>query len=279
MTGSTGDQGDPLARIADALERLAQVAPTQADWISHPAYVWHAGQLRYVEKIDALPLDRLKGIERQKHAVVENVARHAAGAAAHDMLLWGARGMGKSALLRAAVAGVQEGSSDRLALVQLDLDSLTALPDLFDAIGTIDRRFILYLDDLAFDHGDDGKLRHLRSALEGSLAPRPANVRLAVTSNHRAILARDENDQQGPLHERDRMDDTLALADRFGLRLGFHPCDKDTYLAIVSAHADPLGLRFDPAEALEWSRTRGPLSGRSAYQFVVELAGRSGKAV
>ena len=273
------DQGDPLARIAEALERIAPGAPADFDWTGHPAYFWHAGRLRSVEQIDALPLERLKGIDRQKQAVRENVARHASGAASHDMLLWGARGMGKSALLRAAVVDEQCANPGSLALIQLDVGSLAALPELFEAIGSVDRRFLLYLDDLAFDHGDDAVLRHLRSALEGSLAPRPTNVRLAVTSNHRAILARDETDQAGPLHARDRMDDTLALADRFGLRLGFQPCSQDDYLDIVAAHAEPLDLAFSAEEALEWSRARGPLSGRSAWQFVTELAGRAGKSI
>ncbi len=273
------DQGDPLARIAAALERIAPGAPSKREWARHPAYFWHAGEVRSVDAIDALPLERLKGIEKQKAAVAENIARHAAGAASHDMLLWGARGMGKSALLRAVVAVEQARDPARLALIQLDSSSLAALPELFAALGTLDRRFILYLDDLAFDHGDDAMLRHVRSALEGSLSPRPANIRLAVTSNHRAILARDEGDQSGPLHERDRMDDTLALADRFGLRLGFHPCSQTDYLAIVAAHAEPRGLEWSEEEALEWSRARGPLSGRSAWQFVVEIAGRAGKAL
>lgn len=273
------DQGDPLARIADALERLAPCVPAEIDWTRHPAYFWHGGQVRQVDTLDALPLNRLKGIDRQKQAVVENIARHANGAAAHDMLLWGARGMGKSALLRAAVADSQAADPGRLALIQLELASLSALPDLFAALEPLDRRFVLYLDDLAFDHSDDAMLRHLRSALEGSLAPRPANIRLAVTSNHRAILARDEGDQAGPLHERDRLDDTLALADRFGLRLGFHPCDKADYLSIAAAHAEAFGLEYSEDEALTWSRARGPLSGRSAWQFVVELAGRAGKAI
>ena len=184
------DQGDPLARIAAALERMAPGPPAYFDWTAHPAYFWHAGEVHAVAQVDALPLDRLKGIDRQKQVVCENVARHAAGAASHDMLLWGARGMGKSALLRAAVVEEQRSNQASLALIQLDLGSLAALPELFEAIGSVDRRFLLYLDDLAFDHGDDAVLRHLRSALEGSLAPRPANVRLAVTSNHRAILAR-----------------------------------------------------------------------------------------
>ncbi len=273
------DQGDPLARIAAALERIAPGAPADRSWLSHPAYFWHSGEVRPVEQIDALPLDRLKGIDRQKQAVVENIARHAEGAAAHDMLLWGARGMGKSALLRAAVASEQAKDPNRLALIQLDSASLPALPELFAMLAAAQRRFLLYLDDLAFDYGDDALLRHLRSALEGSLAPRPSNIRLAVTSNHRAILSRDESDQSGPLHERDRMDDTLALADRFGLRLGFHPCNQEEFLAIVAAHARPRGLAWNDEEALAWSRARGPLSGRSAWQFVVELAGRAGKPV
>ena len=273
------DQGDPLARIADALERLAPCVPAAIDWTSHPAYVWHGGQVRPVAEIEAIPLDRLKGIDWQKQAVTRNVARIAAGHAAHDMLLWGARGMGKSALLRSAVVAEQASGPERLALIQLDAESLAALPDLFDILSALERNFLLYLDDLAFDQGDNRSLRHLRSALEGSLAPRPANVRLAVTSNHRAILVREQDDQASPLHERDRMDDTLALADRFGLKLGFHPCDKDDYLAIVAAHADAHGLDWDEGEALEWSRSRGPLSGRSAWQFVVEIAGRAGKSI
>lgn len=273
------DQPDPLARIAAALERISPKSPQAVDWAAHPAYLWHNGNVRMVEQLDALPLERLKGIERQKQAMVENVERHARGHAAHDMLLWGARGMGKSALLRASIAAAQAKHPGRLALVELDLASLATLPDLFTTIGEFDRNFVLFLDDLAFDHSNDGTLRHLRSALEGSLAPRPANVRLAVTSNHRAILARDEHDQQGPLHDRDWMDDSLALADRFGLRLGFHPCSQDDYLAIVAAHAGPRGLSWDDSEALTWSRERGPLSGRSAWQFVVELAGRAGKRI
>ena len=148
------DQGDPLARIADALERLAPCVPAAIDWTSHPAYVWHGGQVRQVAAIEAVPLDRLKGIDRQKQAVTQNVARIAAGHAAHDMLLWGARGMGKSALLRAAVVAEQASGPQRLALIQLDAESLAALPDLFDILSALERNFLLYLDDLAFDRGN-----------------------------------------------------------------------------------------------------------------------------
>ena len=279
MSHGLTDQGDPFARIADALERLAPAAPEQTDWLAHPGYVWEARRIRTVPRVDALPLERLKGIDRHKEAVRENVRRLSAGHAAHDMLLWGARGMGKSALLRACVADEQADRPGQLGLIELDPTSLAALPELFDAIGAVDRRFVLFLDDLAFDHSADRVVRHLRSALEGSMAPRPANVRLAVTSNHRAILARAAQDQADPLQERDWMDDSQALADRFGLRLGFHPCSQEDFLAMVGAHAAPLGLDWNPAEALAWSRERGPLSGRSAWQFVVELAGRAGRAL
>lgn len=273
------DQGDPLARIANALEQMAPARQRAVDWASHPGYAWHQGRVRPVAQLDALPLDRLKGIDRQKQAMAENIRRHAQTHAAHDMLLWGARGTGKSALLRAAVAAAAAEFPGTIALIQIDSASLVELPDLFAAIAQIPRQFVVYLDDLAFDHADDAMLRDLRSALDGGLAPRPGNIRLAVTSNHRSILARGDQDQAGPLNQRDWMDDSLALADRFGLRLGFHPCDQDDYLAIVAAHATAHGLNFDRAAAIEWAAQRGQRSGRTAWQFVVELAGQAGKAI
>ena len=268
---------DTLERIASALERLSPATPRQVDWLSHPGYICSGRSVRTLEKLDALPLDRLRGIDRQKEALGSNVARHAAGHAAHDVLLWGARGMGKSALLRACVAAEQARSLARIALVELDPANIDALPDLLETLGPLDRSFILFLDDLVFDHGAVSVMRHLRSALEGSLAPRPANVRLAVTSNHRAILARTASDQPTPLHERDALDDTMALADRFGMRLGFHPCSKDEFLDMIAAHAAPRDLTFEAEDALSWSRARGPMSGRIAWQYVVELAGRAGE--
>lgn len=271
------DQGEPLARIAAALEKIAPPDLRDTDWCAHAGYNWHHRRVRHVPQLDALPLDRLKGIDRQKQSLSENIRRHAQGFAAHDMLLWGTRGTGKSALLRASVAAAAEEFPGTIALIQIDSASLSELPDLFASIAQTSRQFVVYLDDLAFDHADDAMLRDLRSALEGGLAPRPANIRLAVTSNHRAILARDDHDQAGPLNQRDWMDDSLALADRFGLRLGFHPCDQDDYLAIVAAHAAAHGLSFDRRDAIEWAAQRGQRSGRSAWQFVVELAGRAGK--
>ena len=269
---------DDLARIAAALERLAPAAPAATDWTAAPAYVWDGRSARPVERIEAPALDQLKGIDRQKALVIENVARLARGAAAHDMLLWGARGMGKSALLRASVMAAQADDPQRLALVQVGTDALASLPALFAVLGEVERNFLVYLDDLGFGEGD-ASARHLRSWLEGGVEARPANVRLAVTSNRRAILPRHGAEQDDPLNPRDAVDDLLALADRFGLSIGFHNASQDEYLAIVAGYAGPLNLAWDEAEALEWARRRGARSGRTAWQFVTELAGRAGKRV
>ena len=270
---------DPLERIAAALERLAPPIPPATDWTAHPAYVWDHAGVRAVEAIEAPLLDLLHGIDAQKAAVVGNVARLAGGAAAHDMLLWGARGMGKSALLRAAVAAAQAERAGALALVQAAPDALPSLPALFAALRGVERRFLVFLDDLGFESGDALAARHLRSWLEGGVEARPGNVRLAVTSNRRAILERQASEQDDPLNPRDAVDDKLALADRFGLSLGFHACSQGDYLAIVGGYADALGLTWDPADALEWAHRRGARSGRVAWQYVTELAGRAGKAL
>lgn len=270
---------DPLERIAAALERLAPPAPPATDWDAHPGYVWDHAGVRAVPRIDAPPLALLKGIEAQKQAVCGNVTRLADGAAAHDMLLWGARGMGKSALLRAAAAAAQAHRPGALALVQAAPDALASLPALFAALRDSERRFLVFLDDLGFESGDALGARHLRSWLEGGVEARPANVRLAVTSNRRAILERHAAEQDDPINPRDAVDDRLALADRFGLSLGFHACSQDDYLAIVAGYADAAGLAWDHGDALEWSKRRGGRSGRVAWQFVTELAGRAGKSL
>ncbi|MGN6497044.1 MAG: DUF815 domain-containing protein [Tsuneonella sp.] len=268
---------DPLDRIAAALERIAPREPAETEWANAPAYVWDGRSARPVARIEAPALDQLKGIDRQKALVTENVARLARGAAAHDMLLWGARGMGKSALLRAAVIAAQADNPRRLALVQVGTDALASLPALFAALADRGRNFLVSLDDLGFGEGDTAGPRHLRSWLEGGVEARPANVRLAVTSNRRAIVPRHGAEQDDPLNPRDAVDDMLALADRFGLSAGFHNASQDDYLAIVAAYADPLGLAWDEQDALEWSRRRGARSGRTAWQFVTELAGRAGR--
>jgi predicted AAA+ superfamily ATPase len=187
--------------------------------------------------------------------------------------------MGKSALLRAAVASAQGEKPGALALVQAAPDALEHLPSLFGVLRSVRRRFVVFIDDLGFESGDALAARHLRSWLEGGVEARPGNVRIAVTSNRRAILERHAAEQDDPLSPRDAVDDKLALADRFGLSLGFHACSQDDYLAIVAGYADAHSLAWQPEDALEWAQRRGARSGRVAWQYVTELAGRAGRAL
>jgi hypothetical protein len=218
----------------------------------------------------------LHGVDVQRDALLANFRRLAAGHAAQDVLLWGARGTGKSALVKSAIAAVQaEGTS--LALVEAATDHLETLPELFAALAKTDRPFAIFLDDLGFDTASDA--RALRSLLEGGAEARPANARLIVTSNRRHLIPRDLAEQASAINPRDSVDDSLALADRFGLSLGFHAIDQDTYVEIVRGYAEAHGLSFDPAEAINWATRRGSRSGRVAWQYVVDLAGRSGKAL
>lgn len=269
------DRGDPLSRIADALERLAPVARGSPDWYTAPGYVWDGVTAVPVERIDAMPIDRLCGIERQRDAVRTNIGRLAQGHASHDMLLWGARGMGKSALVRAATVAVQEEKPDTLTLVQLAAGGLASFPKLLGALADHERAVLLFIDDLGFGPDDAQAVLALRSLLDGGIVPRPDHVRIAVTANRRAITARDEHEEES-LHPRDERDNALALAERFGLSIGFHPADRDTFLAILRAYTEPAGLRFDEEEAVAWAISRGNRSGRTALQFAVELAGRAG---
>ena len=268
---------DPLDRIAAALERLASPPAVAADWLSAPAYVWQR-MARPVAAIEAPALSLLRGIDAQKAAVTENVERLAKGHAAHDMLLWGARGMGKSALLRSAVKAAQAEDAARIALVQIAPEALPDLAALFAGLGKVRRSFLVFIDDLGFADDDGTGPRTLRSWLEGGVEARPGNVRLAVTSNRRAIVPRRLAEQDDPINPRDAVDDKLALADRFGLSIGFHACSQDDYLAIVSGYCTDLDLTFDQAAALEWSKRRGARSGRIAWQFVTELAGLAGRS-
>ena len=270
---------DPLHRIAEALERLSPPAPAAADWLTQPAYVWDSAGARGVERILAPPLDLLRGIDAQKATVTSNVERLAAGHAAHDMLLWGARGMGKSALLRSSVAAAQAKDAGCIALVQVAHEALSGLAALFAALGRAKRHFLVFIDDLGFEDGDGSGPRALRSWLEGGVEARPANVRIAVTSNRRAIVARHLTEQDDPVNPRDALDDRLALADRFGLSIGFHNCTQDDYLFVIAGYAESHGLTWEAGDALEWSKRRGARSGRVAWQYVTELAGRAGKAI
>ncbi len=272
------DQAQLLARIAAALEQLAPRQRRPVDWCASPAYVWGSEGARPVDRIEAPSLDLLRGIDQQKASVLSNVSRLAHGALAHDMLLWGARGMGKSALLRACVAHAQEQGGS-IALVQIGTDALDTLPALFSQLAKEDRNFIVFMDDLGFAQDDATTPRHLRSWLDGGVEARPANVRIAVTSNRRAIIARHGEEQDDPINPRDVVDDKLALADRFGLSLGFHNASQQDYLEILRGYADEYRLELDEAEALEWAKRRGTRSGRIAWHFITELAGRAGKPI
>lgn len=265
-----------LTRIATALERLSPPPPASADPLAHSAYVWRDGVLVAARDFRPLPLAMLRGVDAQKDALLGNLERLAAGHAAQDVLLWGARGTGKSALVKASVGAVQAGGG-ALALVEVSADRLDTLPRLFDAIAGVRRAFVLFLDDLGFDAAADA--RTLRSLLEGGAEARPANARLVVTSNQRHLVPRDMGAQERAVNARDVADDQLALADRFGLSLGFHVVDQDHYLQIVRGYAEAYALPFDPAEAVQWATRRGARSGRVAWQYVVDLAGREGRAL
>ncbi|MDJ0978461.1 MAG: DUF815 domain-containing protein [Erythrobacter sp.] len=268
-------QREVFERIAAALERLAPPLAPPQDWSRAPGYVWDGERTKAVDPIDARPLSTLRGVDDQKAALTANIERLAKGAAAQDVLLWGTRGMGKSALVRAAVAHVQSKRPDALALVQIENRALHSVPALLAELGQVPRSFLLFIDDLGFGADQRAETLSLRSLLDGGLSPRPPRVRVAVTSNRRAIVERDASENDA-LHERDARDDALALADRFGLTLGFHPSDQETYLEILRAYTDPLGLEVDEEEALAWAIARGNRSGRTALQFATELAGRAG---
>jgi predicted AAA+ superfamily ATPase len=271
-----------LARIADALDRLAPPPrPAAADPATGDTFVVDGGTLRAVTSPPAQPLARFEGVDAQRDALLANTRRHAAGAAAHDVLLWGARGMGKSSLVRSVHAAVAaDASSPALGLIQVARDDLSGLPQLFRSLAATARRFLVYADDVSFEV-DERQYKALRSILDGGIEARPDTVRLIVTSNRRHLVAREHADTEAAsaVNARDVLDDRLALADRFGLSLGFHNCDQPTYLAIVAGYAAANGLAFTDAQALEWATGRGHRSGRVAWQFVTELAGRADRAI
>jgi uncharacterized protein len=263
-----------LGRIADALERLA---PPSAALATADAVGWHwdGARLAPVSHFAPTPLALLTGIDGQKRILVDNLERLARGFAAHDMLLWGTRGAGKSALVKAVVADLH--ARDMVVrLVEASADHLASLPALFDTLDRWASPVLVFVDDLAFE-GDAAPARLLRSVLEGGANARPGRVRIAVTSNRRHIVDRRMGEQNDPLNPRDVVEDRLALADRFGLSIGFHACSQDDYLAMVAGYAAHLGVAFDRQDALTWSTQRGARSGRIAWHYANELAGRAGK--
>lgn len=272
----TFDTESALDRIAAALERLAPLPPAPVNLDTHAAYRWDGRHLSAIP--DFVPLDYalLTGIDAQKQACLDNTRRLAQGHAAHDVLLWGARGTGKSATVAACVGLVQkEGSS--LALIEVATDDLRSLATLFGLLQDTARPIILFIDDLGFDGDFATDARALRSLLQGGALARRNTIRLYATSNRRHIVPRSLTEQDDPINMRDVVDDRLALSDRFGLSLGFHALDQDIYVATVMHYAQRYDLKADPKAAIQWATQRGSRSGRVAWQYVVELAGRAGR--
>ncbi|HEX9461372.1 MAG TPA: ATP-binding protein [Alphaproteobacteria bacterium] len=274
-----------LQRIADALDRLAPRPPAPADLAGADAFVWHAEgeRLDPVHKINRVDLDLLKGIERQRDILLENTRRFAKGLPANNALLWGARGTGKSSLVKAVHATViAEMPQAPLALVEIHREDIPSLPRLLTVLRSSQRRFVLFCDDLSFD-GQDASYKSLKAVLEGGVEGRPDNVVLYATSNRRHLMARDmiENERSTAINPSEAVEEKVSLSDRFGIWLGFHNVDQDTYFTIIEGYARRYGIDIPreqlEAEANEWSVTRGSRSGRVAWQFIQELAGRSGR--
>lgn len=278
-------------RIAIALEAIAAgmaaaaPKPSSADSLTRAdAFVWHPdGRLAPVPRVSRVDLDLLQGIDRQVDTLIENTRRFANGLPANNALLWGARGMGKSSLVKAAHASVNASPSvnGRLKLVEIHREDIESLPALMLQIRASDFYFIVFCDDLSFD-GNDASYKSLKAVLEGGIEGRPDNVILYATSNRRHLLARDmiENERSTAINPGEAVEEKVSLSDRFGLWLGFHKCSQDEYLAMVRGYCSHYGIKVDAAElereALEWSTTRGSRSGRVAWQFVQEIAGREG---
>lgn len=279
-------------RIARALEIIAEhlaarasdsPAPTEI-FAAADAFVWHPeGRLAPVPRVSRVDLVLLKGIDRMRDILIENTERFAIGLPANNALLWGARGMGKSSLVKAAHAAInaRPGIAGRLKLIEIHREDIESLPTLMTQIRASDFRFIVFCDDLSFD-GNDASYKSLKAVLEGGIEGRPDNVILYATSNRRHLLARDmiENERSTAINPGEAVEEKVSLSDRFGLWLGFHKCNQDEYLAMVRGYSSHFGIAVDEAEleheALEWATTRGSRSGRVAWQFVQDLAGRKG---
>jgi hypothetical protein len=275
-----------LARIADALDRLAPPRLPATDLDAADAFVWHADGLRLdpVAAVNRVDLALLQGIARQRDILHDNTRRFADGWPANNALLWGARGMGKSSLVKAVHAAINRATPRALALVEIHREDIPTLPPLLQVLRASRRRFVLFCDDLSFD-GQDASYKSLKAVLEGGIEGRPSNVVFYATSNRRHLMPRDmiDNERSTAINPGEAVEEKVSLSDRFGLWLGFHACDQETYFAMVDGYARHLGIALDPASlhaaANEWSVTRGARSGRVAWQFIQDLAGREGKQV
>ena len=277
---------DPLlTRIAEALERLRPAPATAPDWDAADAFVWHADpdRLDPVAKVNRVEVDLLVGIDRSRDTLLTNSRQFALGLPANNALLWGARGMGKSSLVKAVHAAVlAEGLPCKL--VEVQREDLPSIGRLLSVLRAAPVRVILFCDDLSFSH-DDQHYKSLKAVLDGGVEGRPENVIFYATSNRRHLMPRDmiENERSSAINPSEAVEEKVSLSDRFGLWLGFHPCSQDEYLAMIQGYCTAYGVEIDAdtlrAEAIEWQATRGARSGRVAWQYFTDLAGRRGVAI
>ena len=274
-----------LARIADALERLAPPPPAPLDLHAADAFVWdpEPGRLVPVPRVNRVEIGLLQGVERQKRLVLDNTLRFAAGLPANNAMLWGARGMGKSSLVKAAHAVANSTRPGSLALIEIHREDLRSLPDLLNLLRPEARRCLILCDDLSFER-EDADYKALKSVLDGGIEGRPDNVLFYATSNRRHLMPREmiDNERGSAINPGEAVEEKVSLSDRFGLWIGFHNCDQDAFFAMVDGYADAMALTIGRealhAAAVEWSVTRGSRSGRVAWQFIQDLAGRLGEA-
>jgi predicted AAA+ superfamily ATPase len=285
----TNAVADLLERIAVALERLAPAGPREPDMGAAEAFVWHPRppRLQPVRTVNRVPLSLLKGIDRARDTLLENTHRFAAGLPSNNALLWGARGMGKSSLVKAVHAAVAAGQAKdvpALKLVEIHREDIESLPELMGIIRERAERFILFCDDLSFDAADTS-YKSLKAALEGGIEGRPENAVFYATSNRRHLMPRDmiENERSTAINPSEAVQEKVSLSDRFGLWLGFHNCSQDEFLDMVEGYVAHYRVPAKRGEwqpqALEWATTRGSRSGRVAWQFVQDLAGKKGVRV
>ena len=276
-----------LSRIAETLDRLAPAKPVSADIAAFEAYIWHAAgnRLEAVPRVNRVDLDLLQGIDRQKATLLENTRRFAKGLPANNALLWGARGAGKSSIVKATHAQVNRelgGPPGLLALVEIHREDIPSLPALLARVRESERRFVVFCDDLSFD-GHDAAYKSLKAVLDGGIEGRPENVLFYATSNRRHLMPRDmiDNERSTAINPSEAVEEKVSLSDRFGLWLGFHNADQDTFFAMIEGYARHYRLDVPVEElrrqAIEWSVTRGSRSGRVAWQFIQEVAGQLGK--
>ena len=285
--GPTSDLTPLLDRIARALEALApETAGGDRPLDGADAFVWHAegDRLEPVAEVNRVELELLVGIDRVRDILLENTRRFAAGLPANNALLWGARGTGKSSLVKAVHARIAEEAPGALRLVEIHREDTDSLPRLLKRLRGGDQRFVLFCDDLSFE-GSDTSYKSLKAVLEGGIEGRPRNVLFYATSNRRHLMPRDmiENERSTAIDPSEAVEEKISLSDRFGLWLGFHNCDQAAYLKMIRGYADKYGLEIDAgdlrAQAIEWSMTRGARSGRVAWQFIQDLAGRLGVTI